>query len=526
MKAKENTIDRVVQEGQIDYYVPFCFWAEDECDIICKKIYDGFTNNIRDHSEYVKQAVHQTLEETGLFAIKTPRNYSLLNKFLPPRKDQKTDKTQDATASISGTNVTLSPTDNGLQIGVIPGQAIAYNERLQKLINEEARIKEVYGDTYFNNHTRIVLPPFHVTLFNNKSDWLNAVLYVFKNKMAILKLELPIKNVSFSLLQHSDTEHLIKEISSPWGVEFTYEASIIDSVWKAYLDKINEFGNFTKYRVNHYLRNTILTLFDDQPKHIQTASDELLFDLYQIVSAPVQVIEEKRPYLIKKGKDYLDYHYYGDGGIRYYFNTAGDCLTIIDDTAREYLYKQLLAEDEDIDDRALNYYLVSSGYLNVEFSLIIFMLKTLNGSSAFNEKALDQGNYTSLQKQYNTNRIFIAHLQEGCYGSVSEQVNLIEKCMRFYRKKDIEMEKATALDQIILEQKSQQNEIYQKRTTALGIVITLIVGLPSIVESLSILRSWIPFLPEDIPILTTEIVGGALWLALGLILLFWVKKKR
>lgn len=106
--------------------------------------------------------------------------------------------------------------------------------------------------------------------------------------------------------------------------------------------------------------------------------------------------------------------------------------------------------------------------------------------------------------EYNKNVLFISELQENCYGSVSEQTALLEKMMPHYFKHEITSAKKTAIDNILQQNEQEKNERFQNYISTGGLILTLIFGLPSLYETLTIFRSFFSFYPYNIPYLTLE----------------------
>ena len=65
--------------------------------------------------------------------------------------------------------------------------------------------------------------------------------------------------------------------------------------------------------------------------------------------------------------------------------------------------------------------------VNVEFALIIILLKKTNESNDYFNKIASMKKLSDTRIEYNKNILFISELQENCYGSVSEQTALLEK---------------------------------------------------------------------------------------------------
>ena len=70
--------------------------------------------------------------------------------------------------------------------------------------------------------------------------------------------------------------------------------------------------------------------------------------------------------------------------------------------------------------------------INSELALIVVMLKKINASADFYQKESYLRDLYEIRNNYNWNKIFISGLQEGCYGSVSEQIEFFQKHMQYY----------------------------------------------------------------------------------------------
>jgi len=116
---------------------------------------------------------------------------------------------------------------------------------------------------------------------------------------------------------------------------------------------------------------------------------------------------------------------------------------------------------------------------------------------------------------YFENTIFIASLQENCYGSVSEQVRDFEKMLPHYMKTDLIDEKLHAVEGILAIQENEKMEKLQHFIETGGFFLSVIFGLPSIYEALGILREFCWFIQGDIPIISQRNVSVILWLCLN-----------
>ena len=158
--------------------------------------------------------------------------------------------------------------------------------------------------------------------------------------------------------------------------------------------------------------------------------------------------------------------------------------------------------------------------LNVEFDLIIILLKKTNESNEYFNKIASMKKLSDTRIEYNKNVLFISELQENCYGSVSEQTALLEKMMPHYFKHEITSAKSTAINNILQQNEQEKNERFQNYISTGGLILTLIFGLPSLYETLTIFRKLFSFYPYNIPYLTLENTSIILWLTLnGIIIL-------
>ena len=144
--------------------------------------------------------------------------------------------------------------------------------------------------------------------------------------------------------------------------------------------------------------------------------------------------------------------------------------------------------------------------VNVEFALIIILLKKTNESNDYFNKIASMKKLSDTRIEYNKNILFISELQENCYGSVSEQTALLEKMMPHYFKHEITSAKKIAIDNILQQNEQEKNERFQNYISTGGLILTLIFGLPSLYETLTIFRSFFSFYPYNIPYLTLECI--------------------
>lgn len=73
--------------------------------------------------------------------------------------------------------------------------------------------------------------------------------------------------------------------------------------------------------------------------------------------------------------------------------------------------------------------------INIEFAIIIIMLKKTNECNDIYNKTQKKHNLFKIRKEYNQNILFFNELQNTCYGTVIDQTSQIEKMMSLYLKK-------------------------------------------------------------------------------------------
>lgn len=205
-------------------------------------------------------------------------------------------------------------------------------------------------------------------------------------------------------------------------------------------------------------------------------------------------------------------------------------MSIVDEAICDWARK-CFVKDNNIDEfspehqEMVDHMLARSMCNNVEFALIIPILKHLNTSHIFNLKQINSIDASKVQMVYNRNLIMISTMQEHCYGTASEQVIAFEKMMPYYLKEDIKAEKMGALDRIIADAESKKNNSFQVFISIASFIIALLFGLPSIYETFSVIRELCFFIDYDIRLLTVKNASFVAWFLLMLMLSAFCWKK-
>lgn len=386
--------------------------------------------------------------------------------------------------------------------------------------NETELSDRIYGNSFTSNQERILLLPFKAKLSNDKIVWIHAILFVFRNNMGVLKLELPLIESDITPFKEYDIDSLVKSIDNCWNIN-TIDTNIkLSELIDYYLKSIVKSNNVNIIKYNNEIRNILLVDFDEIPKQVNNISADIQEELFRIISAPVP----DYPYTSysKDAREYMEKYSWGQHGIKYIIKTNGGVLSLIDKNLLDYFSNKFKEENNTsvLDDSDYTYMcnmLANNMNIIIEFSILIIMLKKTNECNDMFSKKQKKHNLFKIRKEYNQNILFINELQNTCYGTVIEQTSQIEKMMPLYLKTDIINSNQTALNNILKEEEQKRNENLLNFISIGSLMLSIIFGLPSIYEALSILRkTFLCIIKNDIPYLTLESTSVILWLLLNL----------
>lgn len=335
--------------------------------------------------------------------------------------------------------------------------------------------------------------------------------------MAVLKLEIPLKDVDTIPLKTNNEDSYIKDVKNVWKLEDFNVKPDFSSLARFYLDSLCKDCKLDIIKYNNEVKNRILVDFEGIPKHISSIPNEVQEELFRIVSAPVPT-RSNTSYL-SDAKEYIQQNSYGGHGIKYIVKTTGGCLSLVDKGLLDYIaddYKKQIDNSvlDEADHFSICNTIASDLSSNVEFVLLIIILKKINERNDYYMKTFSIKKLLEIRKEYNLNNLFIAVLQETCFGSVSEQMDIFEKRMELYLKPQISKIKQEALDNIFDERKRQQEDQFQNFLSIGGFFLTLVFGLPAIYDTLEIIRNLTSKVINDIPFITLENLSVFLWILL------------
>lgn len=533
MKNKDLGIQKI-KYGEIHFYYPIKFNSKISYTQICEsikkspllftdeyqqKVMDSFGYSFAKIFENIKDELESTnsLDNTCILKMHDYKKYRNMNT--PPMEIQPDRILLEFESGESSIKIHFKDADLEL-----------LNRRLIRSKEEYELSLKFYGKSYANRQDRFLLLPIQLELESGESTWLYPFLYVFENNMGILKLELPLVNSNTYPLFSNDLDKLIKKIINKWNIKDFIPTCTFFSIKNSYLDKLytDTQLEFISYPTD--IKNIILVDFDGIPQNLNSIPDSIQEDLYRIVCAPVP-LRENTSYK-KDAIEYIKNHSWGGHGIKYIIKSTGGCLSFVDHSILNYVCEDYKTQEQStvltpFDD----YYIMCNNLakslcLNVEFALLVSLLKKTNESNDYFNKITSSKKLSEAQIEYHKNILFISELQEDCYGSVSEQTACVEQMMPHYFKSELTIAKKMAINNILKQKEQENNERFQNYISTGGLILSLIFGLPSLYETLSIIRSLFSFIPYNVPYLTLENTSTILWFILNIIIIknIFIKK--
>lgn len=518
-----------IYRGRIDFYFPIKYETDCNFQALCNKINECLNRDINNHYTEIRKELEDLCAEfDDTIHTEMTGKLPLSRKIKKIVRQQKRNHCPPTSRSNDGSILGVEFTETGFKIQLTPGEIEAYGIKRDESNAEYDQYRKFYGKNYIQSQERFVLLPLHVQLYNNEYVWLNAVLTIFGNKMGILKLELPLVNVSDQLMKDNNINGYVKSVENKWGSMYVANTSEIAGIRDAYIKKYTEECSIKIIPQNGMLQNVLLARFEGMPKQLNNIPLEVQEDLYKIIAAPVQVIAGT-PYK-QIAREYIENQSWGKYNMKYITSTTGGCLSIVDvslcNTVREnYRKKWSIVKLTDKQNDIIDQSIIRDLCINVEFALIILLLKRMNASYIYAQKIEKPDEMQSFQNAYHLNLMYISELQESCFGTVSEQLTAFEQMMPYYLKESIVATKMAAIDKLLADQDAQRQSLLQKSIDLGGLVMALIFGLPAIYDTLSIIRNALDFITNDIPFINLENTSITVWLLLIIILAKYILSK-
>lgn len=530
MSQKKKEGIEIIQRGRIDYYVPLKFETSCNFKELCGRINNSLNMNINKHLSELQSDMQDAYDMIQDNEYQNREGKILFKRAIKKWfRDQRDAQRTSLTTSPYDTTVDISPTESGIRITMHPGEMRAYTDRCEELHRERTNYLRIYGEDLVNSQFRYTLLPLNIQLINGERVWLHAIIYVFENLMGILKLELPLVNVSSEPLKDNNYDAYIKSIDDHWNlIPKNCELTIVN-LWNAYIRKIEKETKLKILGQVGVIRNVILARFDNMPKQIHSIPGDVQEDLYKIIAAPVPKLGCTSYRQV--ARDFIEKQSWNCYNMRWLLSPTGGCLSFTDTAFLEwkaicYLKNcevDVLSND-DMD--AIDKGMIQDLCFNTELALVIPILKFMNSSYTYSMKCYKPKEMHDVQTKFNQNIMFISRLQESCYGSVSEQIEVFERLMPYYLKTKITSEKMHALDCIISDDERQRYDRLQSFLSLGGLIMASVFGLPAIYETITIIREFFAFIQYDIPVLTIGNTSVGIWFLAMIVLVFRVYHPR
>ena len=526
--STQDSNTKKIAYGELHFYYPFKFDNKYSYTQIHKKIEKSPLLFTDEYQQKVIDSLGYSLVETFNDIKKEFEASSSLNNpcILKMSDYQKYKSMKCAPMSINPDDILLEieSGESSIKFYIKDADLELLNQRIIRLQEEYDISLKFYGHNFTNRQDRFLLLPLKIELENGKFTWLYPLIYLFENNMGILKLELPIFDSCIEPLLENDYDRFLTKIINKWNIKNYNSETTLSSIQNFYLSNLLDDIKIDMVSYSNELKNIILIDFDGRPQHINSIPNDVKEDLFRIICAPVP--SRNNTTYSKDADEYLKNHSWGGHGVKYIAKSTGGCLSFIDKTISDYVSDDYKTETKTSVLTPFNDYynlcnkLARDLCVNVEFALIIILLKKTNESNDYFNKIASMKKLSDTRIEYNKNILFISELQENCYGSVSEQTALLEKMMPHYFKHEITSAKKIAIDNILQQNEQEKNERFQNYISTGGLILTLIFGLPSLYETLTIFRKLFSFYPYNIPYLTLENTSIILWLTLnGIIIL-------
>lgn len=374
--------------------------------------------------------------------------------------------------------------------------------RSECYFEESSALSDVYGQRYEDYRTVYMLKPMLVS-DGVHSKWGNVFLFVFADKKIVIKFEIPVSEEDTRLMiENNMMENYSFSVICSVHKKFVFETVGDALLW--YIRKI--FGKRAVCREK--LDNIIISDYEPKIKDINLINKEMMEKIYRIVAAPVpQGNNFDFQKEINTFESRVGYSY---SGMKIFCNIMGGCLSIPDEKYIERYKREFEEHGNDI-------FITEQMDINMEFAIIIVLLKCIS-SKAMIDKICSgkksERNFTKLRYEACKSDMMICELEEGCYGSVLDQVEYLEKAMPYFLKKDILNRKNLAIKEMIIAREKRKRENMQQTISVVAFVITFFGGLPYVKDTLKIICDVIPSRFIHIPCEYVNSISVFIWLFL------------
>ena len=148
------------------------------------------------------------------------------------------------------------------------------------------------------------------------------------------------------------------------------------------------------------------------------------------------------------------------------------------------------------------------------------MLKRINNTYTLYKKLYETEKARIIQNEYNKDKIFISTMLNGTYGTVREQIEAFENGMKYFMDEGNAKECLSSINEILEQENSNRIQKLQDTLSIGGLLFTMFLGLPSITDTVILIRELFSFIKINVPYISVEGFSFAIWI---LILLFMLK---
>lgn len=361
----------------------------------------------------------------------------------------------------------------------------------------------IVGNLYNDIQKRILLLPIEITFVNGTSQTVIPELILFTNSIIFIKLNITFCNID---VEHYFEDYINNSISHIEILDLNKieTKSTIEDAIDYYINKMCNDSIIDKYIKGTEFKNIELIDYEGMPVNFENVNKYFKRDCYFITSAPVPNRNEID--FTNKATNYYDKQSENmNNQICYILKTNGGCLSLNSST----MLKIALDKFDDLGKEIKLKYIAEDISINTEFAILINMMNHLNDNIYFLDR-LNKSKLQSKKKKYYQNKILINQLMRYCYGSVVNQVDSFAKKMYLYHNTEIYKEKSISIDKLIELDETEKNKAFQNYISLMGVLLVILLGLPSIYETLVLLKEILPKI-DYIPWLNLSQFSVVIW---------------
>lgn len=510
MKKSEKTFS--IKNGAIDFYYPMKI----DTALSFGDVYDTIDKSVKDFIRNYKDQVYCLFSDeidTAIHELGIQSNLKVKKRKTKIKLDNTDAKTRGEVIDIA-----LDTSSKHVKINILTNLDGYFNQMYHQSEIDYNYSKEFYGELSTRSQGRIVLPPIEVKLNTGVNVLLEAILIIYKNKTAILRVTLPLTNIDNSYLISNDIDSYIETAKPFNGYPIELKGSTIDMIVDGYCRFLLINKKIKEIRCYKRITNIIIANCSDAFDDVNNIPEFVKEELYKISMAPIQEI---------RGISYTneaEEHFKDNGsffkGVVYIASSMGKCVSIVDKSIVDFAKQKF-------DKEQVFPQIIGDLRRGAEFSISVLLLKLVNNSYTFEKKGTKNCNLIKVKNDYNRDKIFISMLQSSVYGSVRTLTGSFEKNMTFFVDKENVEDRMVSLNEIVEGEHRNRTEQLQTVLSIIGLIFTTIFGLPAINETLTIIRNICWFIQEDVPYLSIDNCSLLMWLLItvGLSLFMFLKSK-